>query len=317
MSAWVGLAGIAICGKIRMILKTPELKSWIWGTEVRTYQRKWPRTHPEKTREKTGKQFEEMMLFVRILHNIDLYRFFFVLKDLSSFLPVAALLNAFPLIVSFFHLLKEAVSSCPAGQNIAGRLLVQEHWRQNTKHYSRQLRFWFFPTFWFSSLQFWILWFQFVTHQNPNSCKHSSQGQGSLSTCQSPPLSENKTTCRFFSVKAWHSQSWQQKLDRVQTYHERRWGAAAGDTRTWSRLGGRNLSVASWSSGIRIRGGSEANDPSRGGGRFWLGGFISGIQPSCSKCLITTSGKNCNSHNARLLETPLLAAYRSVVISDF
>lgn len=56
------------------------------------------------------------------------YSFLFVFKYLSRFLPVATLLDALPLVVTLFNLLEEAVGASPPGQNLAGRLLIQENW---------------------------------------------------------------------------------------------------------------------------------------------------------------------------------------------
>lgn len=61
------------------------------------------------------------------------YSFRCIFEDLSGLLPAAALLHTLPLHVALLYFLEKAVGSFPPGQHLAGRLAIQEDWRETRR----------------------------------------------------------------------------------------------------------------------------------------------------------------------------------------
>lgn len=70
------------------------------------------------------------LLLVLFLLNISVSdRLIFIPKHLPSLFIAADLLNAFPLQISLFYLLKQAICSSPALQDWVGLMLLHKHWK--------------------------------------------------------------------------------------------------------------------------------------------------------------------------------------------
>lgn len=116
--------------------------SGCWETKLhpRDLKQIWRRPGPQKPRDpprvwqpKEVHHRDFLLLFlllVLLLLNISVSdRLIFILKHLPSLLIAADLLNAFPLQISLFYLLKQAICSSPALQDWVGLMLLHKHWK--------------------------------------------------------------------------------------------------------------------------------------------------------------------------------------------